>query len=285
LAGASNPTTNPKQSLCYICILALCSLTQPSNNRLPMTKHCLNCKEPLSSNFCPHCGQSASTHRFSLKHFFVHDMVHGVFHLDKGFFYTIKELLTRPGHSIRAYIEGKRIKHFNYFTFIILMITIGHLIGSFSSIKLIDTSLYFTDEKDTLTQLEEINLQYPKLFTMLKIPFLAFFTSLFFKKSKLNFTEYLILNVYKVSGEILISIGFTILAILLKNLLSLHFFYTSVGVLSFGYSVWFYYQYFSKFGYSQINLFLRSLITSAILWLVVASVTTFVIGFKEGFED
>jgi Protein of unknown function (DUF3667) len=250
-----------------------------------MANHCLNCNQTIDRNFCQNCGQKASTHRFSLKHFILNAFVNGVFNLDKGFFYTIKELFVRPGHSIRDYIEGKRVKHFNYLTFIILIITTGHIVGNISEINLIDSTHYFTTDKSILQQFDKITKEYPKIFSMVKIPFLALFTFLFFRKSKNNFTEFLILNIYKVCGEMLIAITFTLLAILFKNKIPLNYFYSVVTILTFGYSVWYYFQYFSTFGYSKISLLLRSVLTTIILFLVTFSVTTFIIGMKTGFED
>jgi hypothetical protein len=250
-----------------------------------MTNHCLNCNQTIESNYCPSCGQKATTHRFSMHHFIMHDLVHGVFHIDKGFLYTIKELFTRPGHSIREYIEGKRAKHFNYFTFIILIITIGHLVGNISDIKLIDTTHYFSNDQETLEQSQKITSQYPKVFTLLKIPFLALFTSLFFSKSKLNFTEYLILNIYKVCGELIIAIAFTILAILLKSIIPFSYFYSLAVIVTFAFSVWYYFQHFSKFGYSKLSLLMRSVATTIILFIVTECVSLFIIGMKVGFEN
>lgn len=250
-----------------------------------MSNQCLNCNQLIDSNFCSKCGQNTATHRFSLKHFFLHDLIHGVFHIDKGYFYTIKELFTRPGHSVREYIEGKRVKHFNYITFILLTITIGHIVGNISEIKLIDTTHYFTSDKDLLTGFDKIMKEYPKLFTMVKIPFLALFTSLFFRKNKQNFTEHLVLNTYKVCGELIITITFTAITILLKGNFALNYFLSLVSILTFSYSVWYYYQYFLVFGYSKFSLFLRSLLTSIILFLVIASVTAFIVGVKAGFDD
>ncbi len=97
-----------------------------------MSKKCLNCNSDVVGDFCSTCGQKTSTKRFSLKHFITHDLIHGVFHLDKGLLFTIKELFTRPGHSIREYVQGKRIKHFNYFTAILILIAKGHYLGGFS---------------------------------------------------------------------------------------------------------------------------------------------------------
>lgn len=249
-----------------------------------MTKHCLNCDKLIKSNFCPDCGQSAKAHRFSIKHFFLHDLVHGILHLDKGFFFSIKELFTRSGHSIREYIEGKRAKHFNYVSLIIMIIALGHFVGSISDIRLIDITHYFSTE-DVVTQFDIISKKNPKLFTIIKIPLLAFFTFLFFKKAKQNFTEHIILNIYKVCGELLIAIIFTLIAIFFKNILPLNYFFTIVGGLTFVYSVWYYFQYFSTYGYSKFSLLIRSVIATIILFLIIASMSEFVIGMKEGFEN
>ncbi|WP_028526830.1 DUF3667 domain-containing protein [Runella limosa] len=250
-----------------------------------MSSHCLNCHQTLKSNFCPNCGQSTKTHRFSIEHFVLHDLVHGVLHLDKGFFYTIKELFLRPGHSIREYVQGKRVKHFNYFTFIILIITLGHFIGSISDVKLIDTTNYFSDDQQLLTRFEELMSANPKIVTMLRIPFLALFSLLFFRKSEQNYTEHLVLNIYKVSGELLIAIVFTLLAIVFKNVIPLNYFFVGTGSLILVFSIWFYYQYFSVFGYSKIGLFIRSLLISVIIFLAIASITAFMIGVQDGFND
>jgi hypothetical protein len=46
---------------------------------------------------------------------FWHDVQHGLFHFDKGMYYSAKELYWRPGHSIREFIEGKRVSHLSQF--------------------------------------------------------------------------------------------------------------------------------------------------------------------------
>lgn len=250
-----------------------------------MQKQCLNCQQFYDSNFCPNCGQDAATQRFSIKHFFIHVFVHGVFQLEKGFFYTLKELFIRPGHSIREYVQGKRMKHFNYFTFLILVITIGLVFKEISDIELINTTHYFSSSQHMLTKFNKVTNENPKLYTLIRIPFLALFSFWFFKKSQQNYTEHLILNIYKVCGELLIAISFTLLAIALKGILPLGYFFTGAAIFTLLYSIWFYHQYFSTFGYSKLGLFLRSVLTSIILMLVVAAVTTFVIGVQDGFND
>src|SRR6478736_1543240 len=85
-----------------------------------MTKTCLNCNANLAGKFCSNCGQDSNTHRIN-SHFLWHDIQHGLTHVDKGMLFTIKELFTRPGNSIRQFLEGKRIKHFKPISLVIIL--------------------------------------------------------------------------------------------------------------------------------------------------------------------
>jgi Protein of unknown function (DUF3667) len=86
------------------------------NNKLV----CKNCSNNLVGNFCSNCGQKANTFRITFRELF-HHIPHAVFHIDHGFFYTVKELAYRPGHAIREYLEGKRKYHFNPFLMLLLL--------------------------------------------------------------------------------------------------------------------------------------------------------------------
>jgi Protein of unknown function (DUF3667) len=94
-----------------------------------MTKICMNCNYNLVGNFCSNCGQSADTHDINVKSVF-HELQHSIFHIDKGILYTTKQLFVRPGHTIREYIFGKRVKHFKPVAYIIILSTIYTLLTS-----------------------------------------------------------------------------------------------------------------------------------------------------------
>src|SRR5688572_18664064 len=91
--------------------------------------NCKNCNAPLSGNFCANCGQTSNVHRVTFKHF-LHEFFHAFTHTDKGIFLLMKELITRPGHVAREYLDGKRKKYFNPLTFLILMASLYAYIGS-----------------------------------------------------------------------------------------------------------------------------------------------------------
>ena len=84
---------------------------------------CKNCNHHFEGNFCNACGQSSHTHEINLQ-YVIHEIQHGITHVDRGFFFTIKELFTRPGHSIREYIDGKRVDHFKPLAFLLILSTI-----------------------------------------------------------------------------------------------------------------------------------------------------------------
>lgn len=225
-----------------------------------MNKTCLNCNQETSLNYCPNCGQSTSTHKYSIKHALSHDFVHGVFHLDKGIIYTVTELFTRPGHSIREFIEGKRVKHFNYFTLILILIAAGQLLGRYTTVSLAELS---TDSsKEMVSGLEKFTKEYPKLVMLAMIPLYSLFSYLLFRKSKLNFTEHLILDTYRTAGTLILFFPLTILTIFYNNIdvLKVVMNLLTLGVIA--YSTWFYYQCFSVFGYTKKRLFFKSLLVS-----------------------
>ncbi len=67
---------------------------------------CLNCGTPLAGHYCGECGQAAHLHRtFGA---FLHDVAHGVLHLDGKTWRTLPLLALHPGKLTRRYIEGER---------------------------------------------------------------------------------------------------------------------------------------------------------------------------------
>jgi hypothetical protein len=74
---------------------------------------CANCDRAIDGTdqkFCPSCGQPTPMHRIDW-HFLGHELEHSVLHMDRGIFYSLKNLILRPGHFIRDYIEGRRARH------------------------------------------------------------------------------------------------------------------------------------------------------------------------------
>ena len=73
--------------------------------------------------------QPAKVKRIDM-HYISHEIFH-LLHLEKGFFYTVKELITKPGQSIREFINENRDKHMKPVPFLILTSLIYTLIAHF----------------------------------------------------------------------------------------------------------------------------------------------------------
>lgn len=234
---------------------------------------CQNCSQKTIQNYCSNCGQKTDVDRFSIKYILVHDILHGIFHIDKGFPYTVKELFTRPGHSIREYINGKRIKHFHFFTFIIIALLLSKLISVFIPFEVTELD-QISDNKffNTLNTFLKENI---KPFTFLVIPLQALISFIFFRKSKQNYSEHVVIASYISGAALFIDLLFPIGTLFIGDSILPHF---SIGIelLKIMYSTWFFYQYFSFYqSYSKASIVIRSL-SSSILVLVI---TYLLIGF------
>ncbi|MDY3548380.1 DUF3667 domain-containing protein [Riemerella anatipestifer] len=222
-----------------------------------MAENCLNCGTRIAGKFCSNCGQKASVHKYSLKHFIQHDLIHGIWHVDSGIIFTIKELFTRPGHSIREFIFGKRVGYFSFVTLLLIIFGVSHFLGEYAQVKLSD--LTPESSKGIMNKFQEFTNKNPKTILLLTIPFYSLFSFLWFRKSKLNLTEHFVLNSYKTVGESLIGLLFIIITIFYTNIKVLTIVYGFIGLSTLLYAFWFYRQFFSTFGYSKKSLLIRSL--------------------------
>jgi hypothetical protein len=217
---------------------------------------CLNCNAKIEDNFCSVCGQKTSTHRFSLEQVAFNDFVQGILLLDKGFPYTIKELITRPGHSIREYIQGKRIRHFNYFSLLIVMLSANIFFSQYKAVSL--TEIY---GDEVLSGYLKLSKNYGKMLKVIGIPLWAVVFYFVFGKAKQNYIEKVILSIYMICGMLIVNLPFEIFSILNTDIAVLLFVNNAKAILITTYSFYFIYQYFSVYGYKKNILIIRSLIT------------------------
>ena len=175
-------------------------------NKFMESLQCLNCEETVERNYCSTCGQKTATHRITLKHFLFHDIIHGVWHLDKGILFTLKQALIRPGRAALDYISGKRVRYYNVFYLIMLLIGLGifieHLYVDFSSQYVTYSKLPVAENDASLDFLGK----YVKFFLLLAIPVYAFNSFLLFNKKRLLYSEHLIVFGMLFLGIILITL-------------------------------------------------------------------------------
>ena len=167
---------------------------------------CLNCDEITERNYCSNCGQKTDTHRITLKHFLFHDIVHGVWHMDKGILFTLKQAILRPGKAALEYIEGKRIPYYNVFYLILLLTGLGIFIEGFYNAALIKYVSFATPDPVKDNRALDVLGKYVKYFLLLAIPAYSLNSYILFNKKKLLYSEHLIIFGMYFVGIILITL-------------------------------------------------------------------------------
>lgn len=163
--------------------------------------NCKNCNNEVNHNFCPNCGQPSLLKRID-EHYIAHEIKH-VLHFEKGIFFTIKELLTKPGPSIREFISADRNRLVKPIIFVIITSIIYTLISHFFHIEE-EYLNYNVPKKSSFAKIlgwMQANYGYMNILTG---TFIAVWLKIFFKKYDYNFFELLIMLCYVLGISMLI---------------------------------------------------------------------------------
>jgi hypothetical protein len=208
---------------------------------------CKNCGTHFEGNYCYNCGQSADTHK--LNSAYLRQNLHGLLfkYFHKGILYTSKQLLTKPGDSVRGYLAGKRVNHFDPISLLITFAALYGLLYHTLGINLIDT----TTVKDTKEAAENsaINawiIGHYALVTCTTLPFLALGSYLCFRKQGYNFVEHIVFNAFFASQRMLVHLATIPIQVMLNNTHDLHKFLNGMLIIDLGLLIWSYCQLFNK---------------------------------------
>jgi hypothetical protein len=222
---------------------------------------CINCSTNFDSNYCPNCGTSAKIARIDKK-FVLHEFQHGILHFEKGFLYTLKELLLSPGHSIRRFIQGNRVKFYKPIGFLIVC----SIIYSVLSHKLNPTPAPAIENENIAKVFEWISEHY-NYSNIIEILFISLTLKWFFKKTNYNYFENFVLLSYLTGFGMLIGAFLIIVAYLSK----LDIFNTLFPIVAVFYTVWAIGQFYDHNGWGT---YLKSFIayTVGFLLFVVSAI-------------
>lgn len=204
---------------------------------------CKNCSFQFQGNYCPQCGQSSHEQRIDAR-YILHDVPHSIFHIDQGFFYTLKSMFTRPGAIIDEFLEGQRVKYFRPLAYVVIMSAICTLIVKGLQWLMIKTA----GTGAAVAQDESFFTHYFSLFIFIMIPFASLITWLTFYKKKYNYWEHFIANTYIAAQLnimlVLINLVGLIVVIFTKKFTGIDF-----GIFIIIFMSFFLYLYGSVFGY------------------------------------
>lgn len=182
---------------------------------------CQNCDHDYAGRFCSQCGQSAGTHRINW-HYLWHEIPHSVWHVDKGILFTLKELFTRPGHTVREFLAGKRVRHYRPLALILVLGTVLAILLNVLDVSLIKEtgkamkgvgigaqgSQRAQDFQATINAKIE---KYNNLLVILLLPLSSLFSWWFFRKKGFSYPELLVANTFLAN----ISMALSIVSVLL----------------------------------------------------------------------
>lgn len=166
---------------------------------------CQQCGTKGSGKFCSHCGQSLSVKRLTISSIF-REVFHFFTSLDKGFPYTFKRLALVPGKMQKDYVVGHRSRYQQPFSMYFICGTLTAL-ALYLIHKPTGSISYFSEVQGHFMR------HYYVIVQSVLLPVYALITWLFFRSSKFNYAESLVLMAYTLS--------FMFLLVVFTNLINL----------------------------------------------------------------
>ncbi|MBK8702235.1 MAG: DUF3667 domain-containing protein [Saprospiraceae bacterium] len=171
-------------------------MPKQSDNNNKEKQTCAACGHAGAGNYCSNCGQELELKRITVGGLFV-DAFQVITNLDSGFFYTLKQLITRPGKMQWDYIHRERLKHQKPFSMLFICASIAALLRYWT----------FSALQQNMPGLNEAFFykEYWVLIHIVLLPFYSLIIYLFYFKSKYNYAEVGILLMYTFSLLFLLS--------------------------------------------------------------------------------
>ncbi|WP_428232964.1 DUF3667 domain-containing protein [Flavobacterium sp.] len=219
---------------------------------------CKNCHHTYKGHYCNNCGQSAETHKINW-HFLWHDIQHGLLHFDKGILYSFKQLFTRPGNSIREFIEGKRVKHFKPLSLVVVLATLYGVLYHYFKINLLPAT---SEDSLNYPEFNEWISTHFSWITIATIPLFTIGTFICFKKQGYNFVEYFVLNTFKASQKLFSHLLLFPLLIYYNGMIEIQKVTSFIYAVDIALTFWTNIQFFDKI--SKTKAFLLSVLSHLI---------------------
>lgn len=167
---------------------------------------CISCKNELSSEFCPTCGEKSTTRKITFTSI-IEDTFSTIANMDRGVLYNVKNLFVSPKSFTSDYIHGKRRGVLNPISFLIISVTIYLIVESILRVPRGITEAKALPE----SKLQKVGFAagkyialYFKYFWILCIIPLSISTRLIFRKY--NFAEHLAINSFILGQATLIGL-------------------------------------------------------------------------------
>lgn len=239
------------------------------------TEICGRCGVELKDDFCSKCGNPKTLKKIDGKYIF--SEIVSILNFDKGFFFTIRELVLRPGENVKIFIKNDRkrlVRPITYVLFCSLFYTIAqkYLIKKdfFEEFGSGYSNALGLKVSALVNIFKWLKMNYGYTTILISI-FIGLWIKLFFKKFSYSFFEIMTLLFYVTGTGTLIYTLFIIIEILTGYRILLF-----GGFIGFVYSSWAIGQFFNKkkgFNYLKGSVvYLLGMITFYFLAIISGSV-------------
>jgi hypothetical protein len=243
-----------------------------------MAESCFNCKSLVNENYCGSCGQKKYS-RIDKK-YILSELENTISQTNKGFLYSIKNIIINPGKTAREFIDGSRVNHYKPVLLAFLLSGISAFI-SFNIIGLIEIMKAYYSKMHLSSQLMSdymsFTTSYNSLIMLFTVPFLAIITKIAFRKWGQNYYEHIVMNAYILSlyTIIIIVIFYPILCVL-KNNQEVIIYFSSLSFLIIPIiMIWFFKGYYREKSLTSIIgrvLLIILILFFSFIILIIASV-------------
>jgi hypothetical protein len=252
--------------------------------QLPTIIKCKNCSADIEHSYCPVCGQKKAENRLTFK-YILQEFVHNYLGSDNGFWYTTQRLFLRPGHTVNEYLDGRRKPYLKPLQYYLIGLTLYFIVTSVlhinpmdmgqtvsSDLGMADTIESSSKAKKTLAQLNAIFNENLKVIFTLLIFISALAIKLAYWKSRYNFTEMIILNLYVYGISFLLYSAQTVLYTLPFTVIATKIISYTIYILSMGYAVYAFYQFYPKRGMLPLLKAVWAYILGIIIYLIFTAI-------------
>lgn len=244
--------------------------------------NCKNCGETVQGQYCSHCGQNSNVDKITLPSL-LHELSESVFQINRGFLYTVKELLKRPGNSIEEYLSGRRKRYYKPIAYVLTLSTLYFLVTQITGQNtwmddLISGFSRGAYDAGKETEVPSVLIWFAKNFaftTLLLLPVFSLASYLSFSGLGRNYLEHFVINSY-VTGQQ--AIFYAVFALI--NTFADSYMLELIPVLvAFSYAIWVFWQFFKE-GKRMVNI-LRSILTYILYLAFSLIMLIFVLGISE----
>jgi hypothetical protein len=254
---------------------------------IPAPAACANCGTAVDLHYCPNCGQKHAEGRLHMGHL-LSEFAHNYLGTDSGFFFTLRQMLLRPGHAINEFLDGKRRPYLKPVQFYLLMLTLFFVVSELLNVNPLEMGSRVNRDlgirpstellaKKKYQQTVEVLSQNMKVIFSTLLFMLAFTMKLLYRKRPYTFTELLVFTLYLYGASYLFSCLLSLLMVAhlphtLHSVLN-----ATIYLLSTVYTAWAIYQFYGgggvrgwlKAGATYLVSFLFLIVLSVVVGVVI----------------